>query len=279
MLYRVDQPSSNVVVFRGAANVANAKAAGLIKVISAKDNTKVSNAGSDGDSAVSKVSEGSNGSGSDSGSGSSSGSENGISYGSGNGYGNDYGNVYENGYGNGNGYGIGYGNGYGNGRDNEYGNNGKGYSDSAYVPVPVYTTQSTTTTTTTTTAKPYKPTKPTISYPTTYSSKSSSASYPDNYGSNRHASSLYSGSYYANDQKYGYGGSYHDKYPAVEANYDWEYAVNDKHYVDFGHKESRHGYAATGKYYVALPDGRFQTVTYVADENGYKPVVDYNGDH
>lgn len=68
-------------------------------------------------------------------------------------------------------------------------------------------------------------------------------------------------------------------YIQVEANYDWEYAVNDKHYVDFGHKESRHGYAATGKYYVALPDGRFQTVTYVADENGYKPVVDYNGDH
>merc|ERR550534_2908137 len=63
----------------------------------------------------------------------------------------------------------------------------------------------------------------------------------------------------------------------VEANYDWQYAVKDTHYNDFGHKESRHGYAATGKYYVSLPDGRIQTVTYVADENGYKPVVTYEG--
>ena len=63
----------------------------------------------------------------------------------------------------------------------------------------------------------------------------------------------------------------------VEANYDWEYAVKDNHYNDFGHKESRHGYAATGLYYVSLPDGRIQKVTYVADENGYKPVVEFQG--
>ena len=62
----------------------------------------------------------------------------------------------------------------------------------------------------------------------------------------------------------------------VEANYDWEYAVKE-HYNDFGHKESRHGYAATGKYYVALPDGRFQVVTYVADKEGYKPTVEFEG--
>lgn len=53
----------------------------------------------------------------------------------------------------------------------------------------------------------------------------------------------------------------------IEANYDWEYAVKE-HYNDFGHKESRHGYAATGVYYVALPDGRFQTVRYTADKHG-----------
>ena len=41
-----------------------------------------------------------------------------------------------------------------------------------------------------------------------------------------------------------------------------------EHYNDFGHKESRHGYAATGVYYVALPDGRFQTVRYTADKDG-----------
>ena len=41
-----------------------------------------------------------------------------------------------------------------------------------------------------------------------------------------------------------------------------------EHYNDFGHKESRHGYAATGVYYVALPDGRFQTVRYTADKHG-----------
>ena len=62
-------------------------------------------------------------------------------------------------------------------------------------------------------------------------------------------------------------------------NYNWEYEVHD-HYSsnDFGHKESRDGYQATGKYFVALPDGRTQTVTYVADKNGYVPTVVYEGE-
>ena len=47
---------------------------------------------------------------------------------------------------------------------------------------------------------------------------------------------------------------------------------------DFGHKESRSGYATRGEYYVALPDGRRQTVTYTADENGYVPEVVYQGE-
>jgi len=34
---------------------------------------------------------------------------------------------------------------------------------------------------------------------------------------------------------------------------------------------------ATGKYYVNLPDGRRQVVTYTADANGYVPVVEYSG--
>jgi len=65
------------------------------------------------------------------------------------------------------------------------------------------------------------------------------------------------------------------QYPPVEAFYDWEYAVNE-HYNDFGHKEGRKGYTTTGKYYVALPDGRIQTVTYVADDKGYRPEIIYD---
>ena len=45
------------------------------------------------------------------------------------------------------------------------------------------------------------------------------------------------------------------------ANYNWEYAVVDDKYNDFGHKETRDGYQATGKYYVNLPDGRTQVQT------------------
>ena len=56
----------------------------------------------------------------------------------------------------------------------------------------------------------------------------------------------------------------------VDPNYNWEYAVNDAHYNNFGHKESRDHYVANGVYYVDLPDGRTQTVTYIADENGYR---------
>ncbi len=62
----------------------------------------------------------------------------------------------------------------------------------------------------------------------------------------------------------------------VEANYDWEYYVKDEYsHNDFGHKESRHGYETNGKYFVALPDGRMQTVTYSADQYGYVPTVEY----
>ncbi len=38
---------------------------------------------------------------------------------------------------------------------------------------------------------------------------------------------------------------------------------------DFSHQEQRDGYATSGEYRVALPDGRVQIVTYKADENGY----------
>ena len=65
--------------------------------------------------------------------------------------------------------------------------------------------------------------------------------------------------------------------PAV---YTWEYAVKDDYTSnDFGAKESRDGYLTNGKYYVALPDGRLQTVTYTVDGGaGYVPVVEYVGE-
>ena len=59
--------------------------------------------------------------------------------------------------------------------------------------------------------------------------------------------------------------------------YDYNYAVHDGyHGTSFGHIEDREGYTTKGQYFVALPDGRVQTVTYHADEHGYHPVVTYD---
>ena len=38
------------------------------------------------------------------------------------------------------------------------------------------------------------------------------------------------------------------------------------------------GYLAQGQYFVSLPDGRIQTVTYNADANGYVADVKYEGE-
>jgi len=67
---------------------------------------------------------------------------------------------------------------------------------------------------------------------------------------------------------------------AQDAVYTWEYAVKDDYTNnDFGAKEARDGYLTNGKYYVALPDGRFQTVTYTVNgDEGYVPVVEYTGE-
>merc|ERR1712227_1185133 len=69
-------------------------------------------------------------------------------------------------------------------------------------------------------------------------------------------------------------------YADVPAVYTYEYAVKDDYSNnDFGAKESRDGYLTNGKYYVSLPDGRLQTVTYTVDGyNGYVPVVEYVGE-
>merc|ERR1719219_3042920 len=73
---------------------------------------------------------------------------------------------------------------------------------------------------------------------------------------------------------------YVDQYADVPAVYTWEYAVQDDYTSNhFGAKEARDGYLTNGKYYVNLPDGRLQTVTYTVDGGaGYVPVVEYSGE-
>ncbi|XP_047474384.1 cuticle protein 7-like [Penaeus chinensis] len=67
-------------------------------------------------------------------------------------------------------------------------------------------------------------------------------------------------------------------YPVAPPKYAFEYAVNDPPAGNqFGHSETRDGYRTDGEYFVHLPDGRVQTVTYYADQTGYYPTVHYKG--
>ena len=61
------------------------------------------------------------------------------------------------------------------------------------------------------------------------------------------------------------------------ATYDFSYGVEDAITgTNFGHSESRDGVVTKGSYYVALPDGRLQTVDYHADDvTGYIADVKY----
>merc|ERR1711981_527143 len=73
-------------------------------------------------------------------------------------------------------------------------------------------------------------------------------------------------------------------YPDVAPAYKYTYGVDladtlHNAYGEgaYGHSEARDGYATTGEYRVALPDGRTQIVTYKADKNGYVADVKYEG--
>merc|ERR1711863_117838 len=66
--------------------------------------------------------------------------------------------------------------------------------------------------------------------------------------------------------------------PFEPPKYEYTYGVADDYSkANFGHSESRDGYATSGSYRVNLPDGRVQIVTYHADENGYVADVKYEG--
>ncbi|XP_042893367.1 pro-resilin-like [Penaeus japonicus] len=76
---------------------------------------------------------------------------------------------------------------------------------------------------------------------------------------------------------YGYGAPAPSYAPAK---YDFNYAVNDPPSGnDFGHQESRDSDYTEGSYYVLLPDGRLQRVTYnVNGDSGYLAEVTYEGE-
>lgn len=67
-------------------------------------------------------------------------------------------------------------------------------------------------------------------------------------------------------------------HPQDPVNYEFSYEVQDAQVgLDFGHHEMRKDDDATGSYHVLLPDGRHQYVDYIADANGYRPMIRYEG--
>ena len=62
--------------------------------------------------------------------------------------------------------------------------------------------------------------------------------------------------------------------------YQFDYGVRDDYSgANYGHQEASDGNAVQGSYQVALPDGRIQTVKYIADhKNGFQAQVEYEGE-
>ncbi|XP_050720253.1 cuticle protein 19-like isoform X15 [Eriocheir sinensis] len=74
--------------------------------------------------------------------------------------------------------------------------------------------------------------------------------------------------------------SYHAPAPEAPPKYDFNYAVKDEYSSnDFGAQEARDGYNTQGSYYVLLPDGRLQRVSYtVSGDSGFVADVTYEGE-
>lgn len=61
--------------------------------------------------------------------------------------------------------------------------------------------------------------------------------------------------------------------------YNYQYGVRDAYGNNFGHGETRDGYNTKGEYFVNLPDGRLQRVSYVVSgDSGYQAQVSYVGE-
>ncbi|XP_042885427.1 pro-resilin-like isoform X1 [Penaeus japonicus] len=71
-----------------------------------------------------------------------------------------------------------------------------------------------------------------------------------------------------------------ESYESTEAKYNFNWAVSDDSSSnEFGHQEARDGDLTQGSYYVQLPDGRLQSVTYFVDgDSGYVAEVNYEGE-
>jgi hypothetical protein len=68
--------------------------------------------------------------------------------------------------------------------------------------------------------------------------------------------------------------------PSAPAAYTYNWAVKDDYTNNnYGQEETRDGYATSGAYYVLLPDGRTQKVSYsVNGDGGYVAEVSYEGE-
>merc|ERR1711887_173727 len=71
-----------------------------------------------------------------------------------------------------------------------------------------------------------------------------------------------------------------ESYKSSEAKYNFQWAVSDESSENhFGHQEGRDGDDTQGSYYVQLPDGRLQKVTFhVNGDDGYVANVEYEGE-
>ncbi|KAK8392536.1 hypothetical protein O3P69_014729 [Scylla paramamosain] len=71
-----------------------------------------------------------------------------------------------------------------------------------------------------------------------------------------------------------------DSYGAAPANYNFNWAVDDAASGNnYAHQETRNGDNTQGYYFVQLPDGRLQKVTYsVQGNSGFLAEVTYEGE-